>query len=174
MKSETAGRIAVIITCSCIAVVIATLGLLVMQTRFGLVPAASPSYAVGATVDVPASVYSGASHTLILFGRSTCSVCQSVKPSLVEIIRAVERQNDVRSVLVTGGAHLPDEIQYAAELGLGPERVFPLTPQTRNLKHVPTFVLVDRQGKVLASEEGGPSISDPGVIARVVALVQPR
>jgi hypothetical protein len=97
-----------------------------------------------------------------------------MKPSLVELISALEKHTATRTVMVTGGAQLSDEIKYAAELGLASDRVVQLTASTRKLRQVPTVVLVNRQGKVLASEEGAPSNPDPGVIPRMVALVQPR
>ena len=166
MKSDLVGRIALAITVGCLVMVGLTVGALATpagRARMGLAPAPAPSYAVGARIDVPASVYDASPYTVVLFARSDCGVCQQSKPWLAALTTALQRQSTVRVVMIASGEHLSDEVQYAADLGIGRDRVVPLAPRALKARLVPSLVLVDRQGVVRYSQEGVPR-ADQGTV----------
>ncbi len=76
---------------ACLAVVAVTVcaaTVPAVKNRLGLSTPEGLSYAVGGRVDVPASLYSSTSRTVLVFSRSSCGACQRAKP--VEAAIALE------------------------------------------------------------------------------------
>jgi hypothetical protein len=177
MKPELAGRIALTAATVCLATVGVTVGALAMpavRTKIGLAPVMTPSYAPGDRIDLPASTYEASSYTVILFVRSDCGVCQRIKPWLTQLAATLQRQPAVRVVVVASGGHASDEVRYAAELGVGSERVFVVPSGALKLRSVPAFVLVDQRGAVRYSQEGAPRAQPDQVATAMTSLILPR
>lgn len=177
MSQDALGRSAVALAVTCVLLVGATFFALLtpsIRTTLGLTPRVSPAYARGDRIDVPPSIYESSAFTVVLFARSDCGVCQRVKPWLSEMRAAVEARPAVQVVMVAINARLDDEVEFAREIGLGRERVFPLTPQGLKARLTPTLVLVDRQGTVLFSIDGAAPDQTAGAIPTIVNLTQSR
>jgi len=177
MKRDTFGQLALTIALVCVLVLVATLATLAMPSIrlvLGFAPAQAGAYALGERIDVPPAVYESSQYTVVVFARSGCGVCQQMKPWLSDLAERVQQRASSRVVMVVGAGQLKDEIAFAGEIGLGRERVVPLTPGPIKVQVVPTVVLVDRQGRVLFVQEGAPLAERDAVIDRIVTLTQPH
>jgi hypothetical protein len=177
MRPDFAGRMALTAAVACLVAVGVTLGALVMpavRARMGLAPVPRPAYAVGDRIDVPASIYEGSSYTVILFARSSCGVCQQIKPWLAGLTASLQRQPSVQVVMVASGGRASDEVSYAADVGVSRQRVFQLAAGPHKLRSVPVLVLVDRGGVVRYSQEGMPRANRDQVVGTMTSLILPR
>jgi hypothetical protein len=177
MNQDAIGRTAIGLSVGCVAVLAATIASLVspgIRSTLGLMPAAARSYQHGEHIDVPSSLYGSSPYTVVLFARSDCGVCQRIKPWLSETIAAVEGQTPAKVMMVATNSRLDEEVFYAREIGLGPERVVQLASTTLKVRQVPTLVLVDRRGTVQYSVDGAPNISTADLISRITTLTESR
>ena len=115
-------------------------------------PPNPPIYAAGETIDVPASWYNSAPHTLILFARKSCAACERAHPFLKTLVRSVQGKAAVVMGHPTGA--LADDREYAKSLGIAASATFEAPAGLLKVRSTPTLVLVDRQGRVLNSWEG--------------------
>lgn len=173
---EIAGRLALIVTAVCGALILLTAGALLtpaVREWIGLTPGAA--YPAGTTIDVPASVYSTSVRTVLLFARYNCQGCQRAKPFLAAVVKGAVRSPDTRVVLVTEPAHHDAEVAYGREIGLDDSDVVGLDLTKLRLHRVPTIVLVDGHGVVQYAFEGtpAPDAQDP-VLTRVLSAVSVR
>lgn len=115
--------------------------------------AAAPAlaYEAGTTIDTPEAWHREASHTLVLFARSSCGACQTASPYLEALLAHVRRTG--RVVLAGSELAREEDAAYARKLGLT-DAEFHVTPQGVRVRATPTLVLVNRQGRVLGSWEG--------------------
>jgi predicted transcriptional regulator len=75
---------------------------------------------------------------------------------------------DTRVVMVTGQGARDSEVRFAEELGLDARQVVPLDLRRLRLRHVPSAVVVDRDGTVLFSRSGPISEQDLESVKRLV------
>jgi peroxiredoxin len=123
-----------------------------VSSYFGVtVSAATPAYATGQKVDVPAAWYEGSEHTLIVFARASCSACEKAQPFLKDLVTKLD---GLATAVMGHPAGAPEDDQkFANSVGITTEHVFETVPGLR-VKATPTLVLVDRQGRVLSAWEG--------------------
>ena len=140
-----------------VAVTVYALAVPAAGARLGLALPSAEGYAVGTRIDVPASVYGGTPYTAILFADRNCGACQRLKPWLAGLATALQRQPQVRVVMVTTATRSADEVAYAAELGLARDAVVPLSLGTLRVRTWPTLVVTDRRGIVQYAHDGVPT-----------------
>jgi peroxiredoxin len=137
----------------------ATLGTLAwprLMGALGAAPAApEPAYLAGTTIDTPTEWYQGASHTLLLFARASCTACRAAQPFFKRLIDDIGAT--ARVVLVTSAGEADEDARYARELGLQDHAIRTAVPGL-NVRVTPTLVLVNRQGTIIQAWEGvGPA-----------------
>jgi thiol-disulfide isomerase/thioredoxin len=168
------GRFGVAVTLACaLAVTSTTVALTMPSVRQSLgitPPPPAPSYAVGDTIDVPSEIFSGAPNTLLLFFRSGCGACERMKPFLSKLA-ARENGTTVRVVAVTGQQNRPSSIKFAQQIGLDVSHLATIDVTKLRLKNVPTWVLVDRSGRIRAALEGIPAQADQDHLLRTVTAL---
>ena len=123
----------------------------------GVAPSPAPraaAYAANQPVDVPASWYSEAPATLILFARASCGACEKAQPFLKSVVEKTQAQGGAVAMVM---AHPPgaeaDDRGYAKSLGIAEARTFVVPPGLR-VRATPTLLLVNQQGLILHAWEG--------------------
>ena len=152
-------RLAVGTSIVLLVVFAATLGTLAwprLTGALGVKPAPpEPAYRAGATIDTPVEWYQGASHTLLLFARASCTACRAAQPFFKRLFDDVGAT--ARVVLVTSAGEADEDARYARELGLDSHVIRTAVPGL-SVRVTPTLVLVDRQGTIIQAWEGvGPA-----------------
>jgi hypothetical protein len=66
------------------------------------------------------------------------------------------------------------EREYLRDVGLPEDRLAAVDFRALRLRRIPTTVLVDRDGRVLYSQEGEPSALDAAELLRMVSLTDAR
>jgi hypothetical protein len=153
-------RITTGVLVACLAVVAVTVcaaTVPAVKNRLGFATTQSLSYTVGGRIDVPASLYRSTSRTVLVFSRASCGACQRAKPVEAAIALELTQHPDVPVLIVTDTTFQKDESAFAHAVGIPPSRLFRTDLTKLHLKRIPAIVVVDRSGKVLASEEGIPS-----------------
>jgi hypothetical protein len=151
---ETIRRVAVAAGVGSLLILAATAAVLVIQGLRGA-PTTPPAYEVGQQVDLPSDLYDGRAHTLVIFARSSCAVCQRVKPFLVDLTAEARGASAMRTVVLTSGRDRPEELEFAESIGV-PEFDVENRPSGLRLHTVPTVLVVDRAGRILLALEGEP------------------
>lgn len=103
-------------------------------------------------IDIPAAWRSQSEFTLIIFGRDSCPACQA-STDFHKALAAAAEANGVRAVAALT-ASMGDPAQFAAALGVSPDRAIRANPAPEHLKSVPTVIVVNRNGDVLKKTEG--------------------
>jgi hypothetical protein len=114
----------------------------------------STSYAVGDVVDVPPDAYSRASHSVILFARSSCSACQASKPVMAAIANDLSTRADTALTLVAPEKPAAEQREFAEAIGIDATRIVYADLRSLRLRYVPAVVVTDRAGRVLFAREG--------------------
>jgi thiol-disulfide isomerase/thioredoxin len=120
-----------------------------------IVGSASP-FRVGDSVGLVPATFEGSDLTVLLFARSTCSVCAEATPYLNLLARELTKDGRVRFLFVpTHGVSAP-ELAYGALLGVSQLEILdaPWTVRAR-IESVPTLVVVDRTGRIRAVRSEG-------------------
>jgi hypothetical protein len=150
-------RLAVGVLCGCLALVLGTAVVVVsprLRQALGL-GRVSPAYQVDEVVDLPPDAYTGAEHTLVVIARASCAACQAVRPALLGLIGQIRGIEGVRISVVMPDNRIAEGAEYVRDLGLPESSFVPLTLRKQlRVRAVPTALLVDRAGKILAVCEG--------------------
>ena len=115
------------------------------------------SYSAGEHIDVPASVYERAPHTLVVFAESACGACQRMKPMLAALVRAAGQISSAEVVMVSPANDRDAQLRYASEIGLDNSRVTALDLTALRLRSVPTVAVVSPDGRVQYAHTGAPT-----------------
>jgi peroxiredoxin len=164
-------RLAVGTSITLLVIFAVTLGTLAWPRLMGAVgvapPAPEPAYRAGATIDTPVEWYQGASHTLLLFARASCTACRAAQPFFKRLIDDIGAT--ARVVLVTSAGEADEDARYARELGLESQAIRTAIPGL-NVRVTPTLVLVDRQGTIIQAWEGvGPAEKQTEITASLTS-----
>ena len=117
------------------------------------------AYSIGDTIDIPQQLYGGASETLVVFVRESCTACQEAAPDIAKLSAALGAMSaNVPTVVLTGSTHVEADRAFAKRLGDVTHQH--LAFNTLRLRTVPTMVLVNRRGTVLYSQEGRGEITE--------------
>lgn len=123
--------------------------------RLGLRAETTGSYPVNSVIDVAPDVYEGSTYTLIVFARSTCQVCQKVRPLVADVVTATKSSPEFQRRLIAVAGAGPDEIDFGESLGFSRDEIVGRSQRHLRLETVPTLVIVSRTGRVLLSIERG-------------------
>jgi hypothetical protein len=170
-------RAATIVIGTCLTIVAGSALVLALpewRRALGFARLDQPAYAVGQRVDVPAGLYDAAPLTLLLFTRSSCPACERAKPAFAELTAALRDRAAVRVTMVVDEGQQAGEREYLRDVGLAEDRLAVVDFRTLRLRRVPTTVLVDRDGRVLHTQEGEPSAQDVAGLLRMVSLGDDR
>jgi hypothetical protein len=162
-------RLTLGVVCACVAVVLTTAAAVAsprIRDFLGFTKDDGPSYRVGGVVDVPAKLYEGASYTLIVFARASCGGCQYAKPVFAEMVRQVRNAEDARVSFIMPSSSPAESTEYARAIGVPESSVFLEELRSFRLKAVPTALLVDHAGRIVAVSERVDSLQD---LAKIVA-----
>jgi peroxiredoxin len=164
-------RLAVGTSITLLVIFAATLGTLAWPRLMDAVgvapPAPEPAYHAGAIIDTPVEWYQGASHTLLLFARASCTACRAAQPFFKRLIDDIGAT--ARVVLVTSAGEADEDARYARELGLESHAIRTAIPGL-NVRVTPTLVLVDRQGTIIQAWEGvGPAEKQTEITASLTS-----
>jgi thiol-disulfide isomerase/thioredoxin len=149
-------RLATGIICICVLLVAGTSAAVAFPRFRELLgfPVDSPAYRVGDVVDVPPETYERTPHSLIVFARASCAACQAARPILAELVEKVGNDSDLRIVLLMPSVNPSEGLDYVRGLGLPESSFIPRQLREFKVRAVPTAVLVDQRGKILAVSEG--------------------
>jgi hypothetical protein len=167
-------RAATAITIACGLVLAGTALLLFspsLRARLGFGGPHAPAYVEGDLIDVPRNLYASTSATVLIFARSSCSVCQRAQPSFAASVRQLRTLPGVAVRLVPTGAKSDDEAAYGRAIGLSEAEITPVAVQTLRLRVVPTVVVVDRNGRIQFSAEGVLSGAQEGALRQAAASI---
>jgi hypothetical protein len=152
------GSAALLVSVTLALVLVVTIGALAWPRLGGAIGARAkapePAYRAGLTIDTPTEWYVHSSRTLVIIARSECGACQQARPFLSQLVGDVADRAAV--VLVSPGADPVMEARFGAEIGLDAASVKQVPPAGLRATRVPTIVLVDRTGRILAAWEGAP------------------
>ena len=121
-------------------------------------PSESAAYWVGDQVDVPPETYEGTPYSLIVFARASCAACQAARPMLAGLIENVRDDADLRIVVLMPSDSPAEGLEYTRGLGLPESSFLPRALREFKVRAVPTALLVDHRGRILAVAEG---LGDP-------------
>ena len=173
-RHDLIGRLAVGVAVTSIVLVAATAAAIArpdLRERLGLAPG---SYAAGQRIDVPPAVYEESPSTLLLFVRSTCSVCQRSVPYFRRLVDQAARTGIAVRLLSSSPVDRA-ELDFAMGLGLREEDVVGVDHQTLRLRRVPTIVLVDERGEIHYAREGAVPAGEQGdLLRRMTSLTRAR
>jgi len=173
-RTDLIGRLAVGVAVTSVVLVAATAAAIArpdLRERLGLAPG---PYAAGQQIDVPAATYHGSSETLVLFARSTCSVCQRSVPYLRKLVNEAGGRG-IRVRLMSAAPVAPAELDFARALGLRDEDVVGVDHTALRLRRVPTIVLVNDRGEIDYAREGAVPAGEQGeLLRRMTFLTQAR
>jgi thiol-disulfide isomerase/thioredoxin len=170
-------RAATIVIGTCGAIVAGSALVLALpgwRLALGLGTADQPAYALGQRVDVPAGLYDAAPLTLLIFARSSCPACERAKPAFAVLAASLRDRAAVRVTMVVDEGQQAGEREYLRDVGLPEDRLAAVDFRALRLRRIPTTVLVDRDGRVLYSQEGEPSALDAAELLRMVSLTDAR
>lgn len=128
------------------------------------------AYRPGRTIDTPSEWYSQSARTLVIIARSECGACQQARPFFKQLIGDVGERTVV--VLVSPGADRAAETQFGLDIGLGEASVKGVPNGGLRAARVPTIVVVDQGGKILAAWEGVPSAAQADIRQAIKTLTQ--
>lgn len=132
----------------------------------------APAYATHGRIDVPSAIYESSPHTLVVFARSTCTVCQRSVPFLAQLVREAARAG-VQVRLLSSAPLTSDELAYARALGLDPTQVVATDWKTLRVKRVPTLVLVNQRGEIDYAREGSvPALEQEDLLRQLRSLMR--
>jgi hypothetical protein len=162
------GRAALLLSILLVIVFATTVGRLAGRRALeslGWISPSTTAYAVGATIDLPEAVYRQTPFTVVLFARSDCPACQTGEPFYRSVAAFVGTHPTARMVLSSpvagaGGAPAIEEMAYARRLGDGVVIVPWTSDQKPRVAVVPTLVMVNDRGVVLAAWQGAPAAGD--------------
>lgn len=117
-------------------------------------PGDSAAYRVGDQVDVPPETYEGTPYSLIVFARASCAACQAARPVLAELVENVRADADLRIVVLMPSGSPAEGLEYVRGLGLPESSFLPRALREFRVRAVPTALLVDHRGRILAVSEG--------------------
>jgi len=143
---------------ACALVVLLTIGALArpdLRAELG-VGTARASFIAGQSVHLPASAYSSADRTLILFARADCAACRRAQAFLKSVISDAAKAGGPRVTVIMDSASAEDRkraLAYVEGLGLESAQLLGVDITTTRVKTVPSLVLVDRHGVVQAGWE---------------------
>lgn len=141
-----------------------------LRDAVGLGPASA--YAVRGRIDAPPEVYRTSPYTLVVFARSTCAVCRSAVPFLTTLVREAAADG-VAVRLVSSAPVAPDERAFAETWGLDPAAIVGVDLRSMRVRHVPTIVLVDREGEIHYAREGAiPAAAQDELLRRLSSLTR--
>lgn len=162
MSDANVRRWATGIAMAAVALLVATfVALYVAAGRVG-----APVYAVGQRVDLPPSLYDGASRTLLVMVKTSCGDCQAAKPFLGQLVGELKRVDRSRAALVVMQSG-EEEHAFAREIGLSPAQVVQLDLSRFSVQAVPTVLVVDGTGAIRFSLENAPSAGEqPALVAQ--------
>jgi hypothetical protein len=171
------GRAAFLVSILLVIVFAATAGRLAgrrVLESLGWLSPSTTAYAVGQPIDLPEAVYRPTPITVVLFARSDCAACQSAEPFYRSVAAFVGTHPSARMVLSspvagTGGAPAAEEMVFARTLGDGVVIVPWASGQKPRVAVVPTLVVVNDRGVVLAAWQGAPRVPDQSRMMDVIA-----
>jgi thioredoxin-related protein len=164
-------RFAVGVTMAGLVVVTATGVALAMPGARETLGLARPAYARGQHVDLPRDMYAGASYTLVVFGRSTCSASGRSAEFLRRLVATVEALPHVRVRMVTAAPVAAQELEFARSLGLDEAQVTAVDLSTLRVRQVPSLVLVDGSGQIHYAREGAVPVRQQEDVLQIVAAL---
>lgn len=127
-------------------------------------------YLVGDQFDIP--VVKSAQHTVVVFGRSTCSACQTAQPFIREIAADVKARPRTAIMLidVTGQIDAAERT-FAIESGIDPSavRTVPARQLAKKVQTVPLVVVVAAGGRIEFTHHGTPTSRDVADIRALLA-----
>lgn len=148
------------IICACVALVLATSAAVAfprVRHLLGFSPD-SRTYRVGDLIDVPAETYEGTPYSLVVFARASCEACQAARPVLADLVEKIKHDPNYRIVLVMPSGSQSEGLDYVRGLGLPESSFVPRVMRDFRVRAVPTALLVDRSGTILAVSVG---LGDP-------------
>jgi hypothetical protein len=148
-RAEFVGRLALAVSIGCMVLLVGTVVVLTtpsLRARFRSTPA--PAYRVGDQIDVPARFYEGATTTLLIFARSSCSACEGARPVLTDLVAAMRSRSKAGVRFLPTDGLSPADADFARALGLDDSQIAPVDIKSLRLRVVPTVVVVDQQGIV--------------------------
>ncbi len=166
------GRLALLVMCLLAAIALFSVAAIALPgiQQFVGIEHSRPGYSVGETIDVPTNVYSGAQHTVMMFMRSSCTACIAAKPLFRTV--ATRATDPARVVIAVPNEPSAADLAFANDVGIGSTSVIPIL-QPVQLASVPTIIVVDRAGKILAIHE--PNVTTPesldAIATRLLAAV---
>lgn len=173
-RTDLIGRLAVGVAVTSLLLVVATAVAIArpdLRAKLGLAPG---GYVANQLIDVPATVYDSSPHTLILFARSTCAVCERSVPFFGRLVDEA-RKFGIQVRLVSASPLDPAELAFARGLGLGDDDVAPVNLKALRLQHVPTIVLVNQRGEIHYAREGAVPAGEQGdLLRRMTSLTKAR
>ena len=113
----------------------------------------APSYRVGERIDLPASLYTTAPRTVLLFTSASCGACQRSKMPTAALVHDLKTLPNTAVVMVTPPSGSQERVPFARELGV-PEAQVAVHAGPIRLQRMPAVVVVDSQGTVLLIREG--------------------
>jgi len=155
-KDALVARLATTGAVASVLLVAATAVYPVIRTRLAARDSGA-SYSAGEHIDVPASIYERASHTLVVFAESGCGACQRMKPMLAALVRAASQISSAAVVMVSPASDRDAQLRYASEIGLDNSRVTALDLTALRLRSVPTVAVVSPDGRVHYAHTGAPT-----------------
>jgi hypothetical protein len=148
------GRLAIIGIALLASGVAASLGVLVVRATNA--EESVSGYAVGQNVDVPTAWFHSSAFTVLMFARSDCQGCIEAKLLFQAITTLTKTAPRIRAILATPSDSAdPDVVSLARDIGIDEGAVVTIDPTAVRLRIVPTLVLVDRGGKIVAIHATG-------------------
>ena len=153
-------RLATGVICVCVALVLATSAAVAFPRFRHLLgfSADAQAYRIGELIDVPRETYDQTPQSLIIFARADCEACQAARPVLAALVEQVQHDSNFRIVLLMPSRSPSEGLDYVRSLGLQESSFVPRALKDHRVRAVPTALLVDRDGTILAMSEG---LGDP-------------
>ena len=158
---------------ACAIVVLTTAAYAFARARFAGSSPTTAGYAVGDRIDVPESIYASAPHTLVIFARSRCGVCQREQPVLKRFIASLGGPPRVAIAMISGTDDPDADGAYARALGLGDRALTLLDLKRLRVGVVPVVALVNRSGTVEYVHTGALSPAVVEELTRTVLSLSP-
>jgi hypothetical protein len=171
IPSRVVNRVCTGVIAGCVGVLAVTASLLAVPPwRAYFVEEAQPSYPAGTSIDVSAELYRDANRTLVVFAHGHCAAAIKAQPQLQELVSTFIAQTGGQAVLLvpSDADREADNLAFAEEMGMEAGAVHATDFRLLRLRAVPTAVVVDRTGRVLATQEG--FVTDTDVRALLAAM----
>ena len=156
----------------CVLILLGTVAYSFVQGRLGKTPSAR-GYAVGDRIDVPETIYSAAPHTLLIFARSSCGVCQRDFPALKRIVATYASSPGLGVAMIGARSDQEADREFARALGVADDALSLLDLARLRVAVVPALVVVNRTGTVVFAHSGAASPTAEKTLARVVLSLGP-